>query len=156
MFLACMLQKKEVSGSNGVKSAPEAERQTSRSTQQADVDAENAELQTPKLLSKAGRAPGDSSGGIAMRNSSIHGGSAVKSPGSKSMAADEDRRAAGGLADSQDGAGVGLRQAEVDAESAALQLPDVAKAAQQVMPFKIFLKHFNQFYCASWGAEYRI
>ncbi|KAK9905110.1 hypothetical protein WJX75_009783 [Coccomyxa subellipsoidea] len=37
--------------------APARERQTSRSTQQADTDAENAELQTPKLLSAALQLP---------------------------------------------------------------------------------------------------
>ncbi|CAL8464472.1 g4007 [Coccomyxa elongata] len=122
----------EASGSERVKSAPETERQASRSTQQADVDAENAELQTPKLLSKAGRAPGDHPPGVAVRNSSVHGGSGVKSPGIRSVAADEGRGAAGGLTGSEDGAGLGLRQVEVDAESAALQLPEMAKAAQQV------------------------
>lgn len=137
MFLACVLQAKrgsveEASGSERVKSAPETDRQASRSTQQADVDAENAELQTPKLLSKAGRAPGGSPPGVAAHTSSVHGGSGVKSPGSKSVAAHEGRGAAGGLTVSEDGAGSGLKQAEVDAESAALQLPDVAKAAQQV------------------------
>ena len=113
--------------------APARERQTSRSTQQADTDAENAELQTPKLLSGGAHAPPDSDVDSASGNTSGRGEPALQSPSSQRGGADTGRGA--GESDGLDGdRGIGgsMHQTAVDAESAALQLPDVAKAAQQV------------------------
>ncbi len=111
--------------------APATERQASRSTQQADAEAENAALQMPKQLGSGGPARPDSI--TAVKTGAMSAGKpAVQSPSGKTGGADPGTGGAGGVAGSEGGGGVSVEQTEVDAESAALQLPQVADAAQQV------------------------